>query len=90
MLNSWDDRKNELLKADKRRGKIGFEEVQRLFNLPYYEDVRGDDPLQFFAIGWVNAKLYTLVYEIREDNDGPYRHLITFWPSTKQERKFYG
>ena len=33
---------------------IGFEEVQEIWEHPYYEDYRSDDPEQFRAIGWVN------------------------------------
>ena len=41
------------------------------------------------AIGFVEGKLVTLIYEVREDNEGEYYHLVTYWPSTKTERKLY-
>ena len=89
MRVSWDEKKNELLKADARRGNIGFEEVSTLFTLPYYEAQRNDNPLQFLAIGWVQGKLYSLVFEMREDDEGEFYHFVTFWPATKYERTLY-
>ena len=89
MRVSWDEKKNELLKSDARRGNIGFEEISTLFTLPYYETQRNDDPLQFLAIGWVQGKLYSLVFEMREDDEGSYHHFVTFWPATKYERTLY-
>ena len=56
---------------------------------PYYEDFRIDDPSQFRVIGWVEGKLYSIIYEIREDEEGEYYHLVTLWKSTKQEKKLY-
>ena len=55
----------------------------------HYVDCRSDDPEQFRAIGWVRSKLYTVIYEVREDKDGDYYHLVTLWKSTKQEEKLY-
>ena len=52
-------------------------------------DVRSDDPEQFRVIGWVKGKLYTVIYEVREDMAGEYYHLVTLWKSTKQEEKLY-
>jgi len=44
---------------------IGFEEVQELFYTPYFLDQLDGEPEQWVAIGWVNARLYTVVYEER-------------------------
>ena len=41
------------------------------------------------AIGWVNGRLYSLVYEIREDVGGEYYRLVTLWKSTREERRLY-
>lgn len=46
-------------------------------------------PEQYRAIGWVGAKLYALVFEMREDNEGEYYHLVTLWKATKQEQQLY-
>jgi len=35
------------------------------------------------------GKLYSVIYEVREDMDGDYYHLVTLWKSTKQEEKLY-
>jgi hypothetical protein len=86
---SWDHQKNELLKANKARGSIGFEEVLSLYKNPFYEAMRSDDPEQFVSTGWVNGVLYTLIFEEREDELGAYRHLVTFWKSSKEEQRTY-
>ena len=55
----------------------------------HYIGSRSDDPEQFRAIGWVKGKLYTVIYEVREDDEGEYYHLVTLWKSTKQEENLY-
>ena len=50
---------------------------------------RADDPEQFRVIGWVKGKLFTVIYEAREDMAGEYYHLVTLWKSTKQEEELY-
>jgi hypothetical protein len=80
--------KSERLKKDLRR-KIGFEEVKEIWTHYYYVDVRSDDPEQFRVIGWVKGKLYTVIYEVREDMAGEYYHLVTLWKSTKLEEQLY-
>jgi len=37
----------------------------------------------------VKGKLYSVIYEIRGDDEGEYYHLVTLWKSTKQEEKLY-
>jgi hypothetical protein len=46
-------------------------------------------PVQYRAIGWVGAKLYSLIFEVREDKEGEYYHLVTLWKATKQEQQLY-
>jgi uncharacterized DUF497 family protein len=84
----YDRKKSEKLKRDPRR-KIGFKEVQEIWDHPHYVDCRADYPEQFRAIGWVKGNLYSVIYEIREDEDGEYNHLVTLWKSTRQEEKIY-
>ncbi|MEW5816538.1 MAG: BrnT family toxin [Spirochaetota bacterium] len=88
MRFKFDPKKSELLKSNPKR-RIGFEEVQEIWEHPYYEDYRSDEPEQFRAIGWVKGKLYSVIYEIREDDEGEYYHLVTLWKSTSQEVKLY-
>ncbi len=68
---------------------IGFEEAQEIFSHPYYLDQRLDHPEQFRAIGWVKGRLYTLIFEVREDQEGEFYHLETLWKSTRQEHQLY-
>ncbi|MBF0360550.1 MAG: BrnT family toxin [Oligoflexia bacterium] len=88
MRFKWDENKNKKLKADNRRG-FGFETVKKLFDSQYYLDQKNDDPAQFRAIGIVDNKLVTLIFESREDHEGEYYHFITYWFSTKTERSLY-
>jgi len=84
----FDERKDERLRDDPRRG-IGFPEAEEIFRHEYYLRPRGDGPEQFNAIGWVKGKLYSLIFEIRVDEEGEYFHLVTLWKATKEERKLY-
>lgn len=80
--------KSESLRRNPRRG-IGFEEAQEIFEHPYYQDRRSDAPEQYRAIGWVKGRLFSLIFEIREDRLGEYYRLVTLWPATQQERGLY-
>ena len=80
--------KSNALGKNPRRG-IGFEEAQELFAQPFYLDQRSDVPEQYRAIGWVKGKLYSIIFEIREDDDGEYYHLVTLWKATSEERVLY-
>jgi uncharacterized DUF497 family protein len=83
------ERKSGRLRANPKRG-VGFEEAQDVFSHPYYLDQRSDLPEQYRAIGWVGEQLYTVIFEVREDKEGEYYHLVTPWKATKQERQLYG
>jgi uncharacterized DUF497 family protein len=41
------------------------------------------------AIGWAGERLYSLIFEVREDREGEYLHLITLWKATKEEVELY-
>jgi len=41
------------------------------------------------GIGWVKGELYSVIFEVREDAEGEYHHLITLWKATKEEQKLY-
>ena len=88
MRFKFDPKKSETLRNNSKRA-IGFEEVQEVWTHPYYLDSRLDMPEQYRAIGWVSGRLYSIIFEIREDNDGEYYHLITLWKATKEEQKLY-
>ena len=89
MRFQFDERKSGRLRANPKRG-IGFEEAQEVFSHPYYLDQRSDLLEQYRAIGWVGEALYTVIFEVRDDENGEYYHLVTLWKSTKQERQLYG
>ena len=84
----FDLRKSKRLRANPKRG-IGFEEAQEIFSRPYYLDHRSDLPGQYRAIGWVKERLYTLIFEVRDDREGEVLHLVTLWKATQQERRLY-
>ena len=84
----FDVRKSKRLRTNPRRG-IGFEEAQEIFSHPFYLDQRLDPPEQQRAIGWVRDRLYTLIFEVREDAEGEYYHLVTLWRATKEEQQLY-
>ncbi len=75
-------------RVNTRRG-IGFEEAQEIFSRPYYLDQRADVPEQYRAIGWVGERLYTLIFEVREDEEGEFYHLVTLWRTTREEQQLY-
>jgi uncharacterized DUF497 family protein len=85
---SFDPRKSKRLRANPRRG-IGFEEAQELFSRPYWLDQRSDVPKQYVAVGWVGDLLYSVIFEVREDEEGELLHLVTLWRSTKEEIRLY-
>lgn len=88
MRFKFSKQKSEQLRRNPQRG-IGFEEVQEIWTHPYYLDQRSDYPEQYRAIGWVSGRLYAVVFEVREDNEGEYYHLVTLWKATKEERTLY-
>jgi uncharacterized DUF497 family protein len=83
---TFDPAKSRRLRA--KRG-IGFEEAQDIFFGHHTVDPVSDEPEQSRAIGWVNGKLYSLIYEVREDQEGDIHHLVTLWRSTKAEERIY-
>jgi uncharacterized DUF497 family protein len=88
MRFQFDPLKSQKLRANPRRS-IGFEEAQEIFARPYCLDQRSDLPEQHRAIGWVGERLYSLVFEIREDEEGEFYHLVTLWKSTREEEELY-
>lgn len=88
MRFSFDPRKSGRLRANPRRA-IGFEEARELFSRPYWLDRRSDVPEQFLAVGWVGDRLYSVIFELKEDKEGEILHLVTLWKSTKGEIRLY-
>jgi uncharacterized DUF497 family protein len=88
MRFDFDERKSRKLRANPKR-TIGFEEAQELFSHPHYIDQRSDWSEQYRAIGWARGQLYSVIFEIREDDEGEYYHLVTLWKATTIEQKLY-
>jgi uncharacterized DUF497 family protein len=88
MRFKFDPKKSASLRRNVKRD-IGFEEVRELFAKPYYLDQRSDVPEQFRAIGWVGERLYSVIFEVREDDEGEYHWLVTLWKATREEQKLY-
>lgn len=84
----FDAAKSKRLRSNPKRG-IGFEEAQAIFERPYYRDRICDLPEQDRVIGWVGLRLYTLIFEVREDDEGEFYHLVTLWKATSEERQLY-
>ena len=60
-----------------------------MFSQPYWLDQRSDVPEQYLAIGWVGDRLYSVIFEVREDEEGEILHLVTLWKATKKEIRLY-
>jgi uncharacterized DUF497 family protein len=88
MRFSFDPQKSHRLKANPKRG-IDFEEAQAVFSRPYWLEKRSDVPEQYRAAGWVRGRLYTVIFEIRNDTEGEIFHLVTLWKSTREEVRLY-
>jgi hypothetical protein len=41
------------------------------------------------TIGWCAGRLCSVIFEIRNDSEGEFYHLITAWKSTDQEEQSY-
>jgi hypothetical protein len=48
-----------------------------------------DVPEQFVAVGWVGDRLYSVIFEVRYDQEGEILHLVTLWRSTREEIPLY-
>lgn len=55
----------------------------------YIVDRKNDDPEQFRAIGWCEGWLCSVIFEVRNDAEGEYYHLVTAWIATKEEVQSY-
>jgi uncharacterized DUF497 family protein len=84
----FDARKDRRLREDQQRG-IGFVEAEEVFRHRYFLSFRSENPEQFCATGWVKGRMYSLVYEIRKDEEGEFYHLVTLWKATKEEIALY-
>jgi uncharacterized DUF497 family protein len=84
----FDARKDRKLRESGQRG-IGFADAEEIFRHRYFLSYRNENPEQFCATGWVMEKMYSLVYEVRKDNEGEFYHLVTLWKATREEIALY-
>lgn len=73
----------------KEKHGVSLEEAQEVFDQVYLVDQKSDEPEQFRAIGWCRSRLCSVIFEIRQDSDGEYYHLVTAWKATKEEAQSY-
>ena len=88
MRFKFDRAKSHALLKNPKRG-ISLEEAQKVWLLPHFLDQRSMLPQQWRAIGWVDGRLFTVIFEEREDDQGEYVHLVTLWRSSPEERRLY-
>ncbi len=55
---------------------LGSKRRKSLFTKPYWLDQRSDVPEQYLAVGWVRDRLYSVIFEAREDEEGEILHLV--------------
>jgi len=44
---------------------------------------------QYRAVGWVHGELFTVIFEVREDEEGELCRLVTLWKATREEQRLY-
>ncbi len=72
-----------------RKHGISLEQACEVFDQVHLVDRMNDDPEQYRAIGWCLGGLWSVIFEIRSDRQGEYRHLVTAWKATVQEEREY-
>jgi len=72
-----------------RKHGINLKQAQQIFDQTYLVDQRNDHPEQFRAIGWSQGRLCSVIFEIRQDEEGEFYHLITAWKATQEEEQSY-
>lgn len=73
----------------KQKYGVSLKEAQEIFDQVYLVDQKNDDPEQFRASGWCGGRLCSVIFEIRQDADGEYYHLVTAWKATEKEEQTY-
>jgi uncharacterized DUF497 family protein len=76
-------------RAVKQKHGVSLREAQEIFDQVYLVDQKNDNPEQFRAIGWCAGRLCSVIFEIRQDAEGEYYHLVTAWKATKEEEQNY-
>ena len=76
-------------RAVKQKHGVSLNEAREIFDQVYLVDKKNDDPEQFRAIGWCGARLCSVIFEVRHDEEGEFYHLVTAWTATKEEEQSY-
>lgn len=82
----WYEPKRQQVLAERQ---IDFARLDEVFELPYIEDQRNDDPEQYRVIGFADGRLISFVIEYREDGLGDFIWVVTAWHATLQEQRAY-
>ena len=72
-----------------KKHKLGFVDAVTMFSGQYTTQPVRNYPDQTKVTGLAKGKLYCLLTEDREDEDGPYTHLATLWKSSTEEEEDY-
>ena len=83
----WNPEKEAEVRAERGHG---FGVPIRIFagRVVEWEDDREEyGETRMVAVGRAERRIWTVVYTDREDNAGPYRWIITAWPSEAWERE---
>jgi len=86
MRFEYDPTKN---RGVKRKHGVSLREAQEIFDQTYLVDKKNDFPEPFRAIGWCERRLCSVIFEIRQDAQGDYYHLVTAWKANKEEEQSY-
>ena len=73
----------------RRKHGVSLRDAQEIFDQVYIVDQKNDNPEKFRAFGWCRGILCSVIFEIRQDSEGEYYHLITAWKATQQEEQSY-
>jgi uncharacterized DUF497 family protein len=73
----------------KKKHGVSLKEAPEIFDQVYAVDQKRGDPEQHRAIGWRRGCLCSVIFQIREDDEGEYYHLVTAWKATKEEEQSY-
>ncbi len=82
----WHELKRQQVLAQRH---IDFAQLDELFELPFIEDQKNDDPEQYRVIGFTGRRLVSFIIEYREDILGDFIWVVTAWHATPQEERAY-
>ncbi|ETW96484.1 hypothetical protein [Candidatus Entotheonella palauensis] len=82
----WHEPKRQQVLSQRQ---IDVAQLDELFELPYIEDQRNDDPEQYRVIGFAGGRLVSFIIEYREDQFGDFVWVVTAWHATLQEQRAY-